>query len=176
MNQSTKSSRTQEELDYQVAIADCFLDLSESCILNRAYDDALKYVDLAVLLFLSQNRDLSHSRIEANLRALAKALSTGWEKENSYDEPVAPFRKPVCLHVFKETLAFGGHTAMAKRWIELDSEARTHSLVLLAQKLPPPVELVQAITNSGGAIYAPDQKSSLLKQAAWLRELARNIA
>ena len=176
MNQSTRSSQIQEELDYRVAIADCFLDMSESCILKHAYDDALKYVDLAVNLFNALNRDLSSVRVETNLRAIAKQLPKVNDRDKAHVEPDGSFHKPGCLHVLDEAHAFGGHTAMATRWIQLDGGDRIHSVVLLSQRSAPPVELTRAVRESGGDIYTADQKSSLLEQAAWLRGLARKLA
>jgi glycosyltransferase involved in cell wall biosynthesis len=176
MTQSTKVSLIQEELDYRAAIADCFLDLSEASIRNHAYDDALKYVDLAVHVFNSLSGDLSSPRVETNLLAIAKSLLTDETKENARVEPVGSLRKPVCLHVLNEAVAFGGQTAMATRWIQLDGDARIHSVVLLSQESPPPAELVRVVSESGGTIYNADQKSSQLQRAAWLRGLARNLA
>src|SRR5262245_20354781 len=174
MSRSTRSSQIEEELDYHAAIAECFLDLSESCILAHAYEDALKYIDLAIDLFDSLNRDLSFMRIETSLRTIANFLPPG--KEKDCVDPVAPYRKPVCLHVLNEAPAFGGHVRMATRWIQLDGDARIHSVALLTQESAPSPELVQAVTESGGIIYTADQQSSLLQQAAWLRDLARNLA
>jgi len=174
MSQSTRSSQIQEELDYRVAIANCYLDLSEFCIRNHAYDDALKCINLAILLLIYQNRDLSSLRIETNLRAIANALPT--ENEKVHVESADPSRKPVCLHVLRSTSAFGGLIRMVTRWIQFDRCARTHSVVLLSQQSTLPPELVQAVSESGGTIYLADQKLSLLQKAAWLREIAGNLA
>ncbi|MCI0390831.1 MAG: hypothetical protein MOB07_18955 [Acidobacteria bacterium] len=163
-----------DDLDCRAALADCFLDLGDSCIRNQAYDDALKYIDLAISFFIAQNRDLSSSRIEASLRAIANLLPA--EKEKANAKPIDPSRKPVCLHVLKEAFAFGGHTAMATRWMKLDSDDRIHSVVLLDQQLSPPDELVKAVSESGGEIFIADRELAPLRQAAWLRELARNLA
>lgn|GEM_PF-2966230 len=174
MSRSTKSSQIEEELDYRASIAECFLDLSESCILNHAYDDALKYTDLAIDLFDCLNRDLSYMRIETSLRSIANFLPA--RKEMDCVEPLDPFRKPVCLHVLNEAPAFGGLVRMATRWIQLDGDARIHSVALLSQKSAPPPELVHAVRESGGMIYIADQKSSPLQHAVWLRDLARKLA
>lgn len=175
MSQLMRGSQIQQELDYRLAVANCYLDLSESCILNHAYNDALKCINLATLLLAFQNRDLSSLRIEASLRAIANVLAT--ENEKVHVKPVDPFRKPVCLHVLRSASAFGGLIRMVTRWIQLDRDNRIHSVVLLSQhSAPPPPELVQAVSESGGTIYFADQKSSLFQQAAWLREVACNIA
>jgi hypothetical protein len=174
MSKSMKSSQIREELDYRVAIADCFLDLSEACIRNHAYDDALKYIELSIHLFNTLNGDLSSPRIETSLRALANTLPQ--EKEKARAESVDPSLKPVCLHVMNEASAFGGLISMTTRWIQIDKGDRIHSVALLSQELEPPAELVQAVSESGGAIHIADRKSSILQRAAWLRNLARDLA
>jgi hypothetical protein len=174
MSQSTKSSQIQEELDYRAALADCFVDLSEDRIFNHAYDDALKYIELATHFYNNLTGDLSSLRVETSLRALANLLPD--DREKSLVEPGVPFRKPVCLHVMNEASAFGGLISTATRWIKIDRGARIHSVALLSQQLPPPAELIQAVSESGGEIYIADQKSSPLQRAAWLRNLARNVA
>ncbi len=60
---------------------------------------------------------------------------------------------------------------MVTRWMRLDRE-RVHSLVLLAQEVPVPTSLRQAVESSGGQIYRADPASSAVQQAAWLRQLA----
>ena len=174
MSQSAKNSQLEEELDYRASLADCFLDLSDSCIHNQAYDDALKYIELAFSCFDNLNRDLSSLRIEASLRALANLLST--EQEKFHVKPVDLFHKPVCLHVTNKATAFGGLISMLTRWIQIDAGARIHNVALLSQESPPPAELVRAVSESGGGIYIADQKSSPLQRASWLMNLARKQA
>ena len=174
MSQSAKSSRIREELDYRAALAGSFIDMGEACIFDHAYDDALKYIEIATHFFNNLAGDLSSLRVEASLRALASLLPN--EREERRAETVGPSRKPVCLHVMNEASAFGGLISTATRWIKIDGGARTHSVALLSQQLPPPAELVQAVSESGGQIYIADQNSSPLQRAAWLRSLARRLA
>ena len=166
-------SQIQEELDYRMALADHFLDLSDSCIHNHAYDDALIYIELAFSCFNNLNGDLSSLRIETSLRALANLIPT--DQEKSQVKPADPFRKPVCLHIANKATAFGGLISMMTRWIQIDAGARIHSVALLSQQSPPPIELVRAVSESGGEIYIADQKTSPLQRAAWLRNLARKL-
>jgi hypothetical protein len=174
MSQSTKSSLTEEELDYRAALADCFVDLGEACVHKQAYDDALKYLELASHCFNNLNGDVSSLRVEAGLRALANILPN--KDEKSHVEPVGGSSKPVCLHVMNEASAFGGLISTAKRWIRMDGGDSVHSVALLSQQLPPPADLVQAVSESGGTIYIADQQSSSLQRAAWLRNLSRQVA
>jgi hypothetical protein len=174
MSQSTESSQIQEELDYRAALADCFIDLGEACIFDHAYDDALKYIELATHFFNNLTGDLSSLRIETSLRVLADLIPN--EQGKPHIEPVGHSHKPVCLHVMNEASAFGGLISTATRWIKIDGDARIHSVALLSQQLPPPAELVQVVSESGGEIYIADQKSSPLQRATWLRNLARKLA
>lgn len=171
-NSKGLASGTAEELDYRAAIAGSFLELSEACIRDQALEDALKYLDLAVKPFSALNRDLSSPRLEADLQAIARLLPASNEEVESSNQS----RKPVCLHVLNEAFAFGGHTAMATRWMQLDSIVHTHSVVLLSQKSPIPDQLAQAVGESGGAIYLADQNASRLDRAVWLRNLAHRAA
>src|SRR5262245_46863108 len=118
MSQSTKSSLIQEELDYRAALSDCFLDLSDACISKHAYDDALKYIELATQFFNDLAGDLSSLRVEMSLRALADLLPN--EQRESHVEPCPTFCKPICLHVMNEASAFGGIISTATRWIKID--------------------------------------------------------
>lgn len=161
-------------MDYRAALADCFIDLSEGCIFNHAYDDALKYIELATHFYNNLTGDLSSLRVEISLRAIANLIPN--EQEKSQVESVGPSSKPVCLHVMNEASAFGGLISTATRWIKIDGGARIHSVALLSQQLPAPAELVQAVSESGGEIYIADQKSSPFQRAAWLRNLARKMA
>jgi hypothetical protein len=174
MSQPANGSQIEEELDYRAALADWFLDLSDSCIHNKANDDAVRYIELAFSCFYSLNGDLSSVGIEARLRALTNLIST--EQEKAHFKPDPLFHKPVCLHVTNKATAYGGLISMLTRWIQFDAGARIHSVALVDQQSPPPAELVRAVTESGGEIYIADQKSSPLKQAEWLRSLALKMA
>ena len=73
-------------------------------------------------------------------------------------------------------LPFGGLTAMAARWIQLDSESRIHHVALFDQKTDPSPELVESAAATGGQVFSANSCSSILLKAAWLRDLARDHA
>ncbi|MFW3173011.1 glycosyltransferase family 4 protein [Geodermatophilus sp. CPCC 206100] len=56
------------------------------------------------------------------------------------------------LHVLTETYATGGHTRLARRWIEQDS-TRQSDVVLTMQGHETPGDLREAVTASGGRVY-----------------------
>jgi hypothetical protein len=76
------------------------------------------------------------------------------------------------LHVIDNALPFGGHTAMARRWITTGPENNVHSVALPDQHHPVPPALADAVCSSGGEIFQPEPNGSLLSRAIWLRKLA----
>jgi glycosyltransferase involved in cell wall biosynthesis len=163
----------QLKLDYACAIADWFLDTSDACIARGEFEQALKCNHLAARVLAIQNRDLSCSRIESNLQLLAGVLS---ERKKQRVIPDKGDDREMWLHVFSEALPYGGHTAMAIRWMKDDLSRRTHSVALLSQISPVPDELVQAVCESGGKVYTADPSESFFSRAEWLRQLAHELA
>ena len=82
------------------------------------------------------------------------------------------FHKDSVLHVLTEAYTFGGHTRCVERWIDLDSEKRTHSCILLAQKADWPEKLKKCVELSGGRFVIADTSATILDNALRLRELA----
>ena len=75
------------------------------------------------------------------------------------------------LHVLTEAYATGGHTRLARRWMERDA-SRRHTVVLTSQGPPPPENLGQAAEASGGRLYQFARSDGLFPRAVALRELA----
>lgn len=167
-------SEIQTKLDYADEIADWFLELSDIHISRSDLEKGLKCTHVAAAILSRQNRILSSSRVESNLRFIANRLA----KDNRplLGSPCRPDRKAVCLHVLDEALQAGGLTAMAIRWIKNDQSGRLHSVVLLAQPVPIPDDLLQAVHEKGGSIYIADPAKSFLHRAAWLKKLANDLA
>lgn len=80
--------------------------------------------------------------------------------------------KPRWLHVLTETYPVGGHTALLKRWIEMDSDSSQHSVVLLSEEQPRSPALIEAVQTSGGNVIALGHISSIIGKAKRLREIA----
>ena len=163
-----RNLQIEQELDYQAAVANWLLDLSDSSLLSSAHNDAIRWVQLAADVLYSQNRYVSSVRMETTLRFLATLLPEARQRTSAEDGT----KKKTCLHVLNEAFAFGGHTAMATRWMQQDGESRIHSVVLLNQRTPVSSELVQTVSATGGHIYSADPNASLFERAAWLRTLA----
>jgi len=77
------------------------------------------------------------------------------------------------LHVFSRTVAIGGHTALARRWVMRNPFGERHSVALTFQDAADidPV-FADAVRRSGGAIHSLERTGSLLVRAAALRQLA----
>jgi len=76
------------------------------------------------------------------------------------------------LHVLTESCPVGGHTALVKRWIEMDSDESCHSVVLLGEKQPRSPALVDAAQKSGGNAIFLGHINAILEKAQRLRETA----
>jgi glycosyltransferase involved in cell wall biosynthesis len=74
------------------------------------------------------------------------------------------------LHVLTEAYPTGGHTALVRRWIELDTSAHRHSVVLLNQKKEIPSALRELVRRTGGEVLKMDTNAPLLSRAMQLRE------
>jgi glycosyltransferase involved in cell wall biosynthesis len=75
------------------------------------------------------------------------------------------------LHVLSEA-GVGGHTMLAKRWIELDSSDDVHYLALTFQTSLEVAALEGAIQSRGGSVFALGHIGDLTARAMRLRELA----
>lgn len=59
------------------------------------------------------------------------------------------------LHVFSASYSTGGHTALARRWIDLDSSGDLHDLVLTSQDVANAAPaLVASVRRRGGSVQA----------------------
>lgn len=77
------------------------------------------------------------------------------------------------LHVFSEVPYIGGHTALAARWIALDSGDDQHSVITTYQKNPDaPAMMKEAVASKGGKMLALGHIKSLYDRARILREIA----
>ena len=85
----------------------------------------------------------------------------------------APSDRRRWLHIFSEVPRIGGHTALAARWIALDSGDDQHSLAITFQEASAvPQMMYEAIISKGGGIFALGGVKSLSERARLLREIA----
>ena len=113
-----------------------------------------------------------HSRLcSPELEALVGRVGQAIAERPATTAPRAERRR--WLHVFSETLAIGGHTALARRWIANDGSGDVHSLVATMQ----PVEHIEpriadTATASGGVVLSVAHAPRLVDRATRLRAAA----
>lgn len=139
---------------------------AQRCVNSRDTEKALHWDHLAAQIASLHCEPLVSWELESHLLKIAAEL------------PIPPItsRQPAegkrYLHVVTCALPYGGHTAMMRRWVQLDPEQNRHSVVTLEQTTPVPASLARAIKKTGGEILQMNQAASLLDRARALRELA----
>jgi glycosyltransferase involved in cell wall biosynthesis len=152
---------------FRRSVADWCLRQARRCIKHGQIEGALRWNHLAAGTLSSGCNPLVSEALEQNLLEIASYLPRfPWCPAQNRKTP----RR--WLHVIDHALPYGGHTAMARRWIANDPGNNVHSVALPAQDGPVPDELARAVHKSGGEILLPALNGSLLSRAIWLRELA----
>lgn len=85
------------------------------------------------------------------------------------------FEESSVLHVFTACWLSGGHTQVARRWIENSPAEQKHSIVFTNQPNPEgdtPASLRRAVAERAGEMIYLDKKLSPLQRALKLREIA----
>jgi hypothetical protein len=165
----------QATLDYIDAVAEYFAEAGEDHTRRGDLSRGLNFTHVAATVLCKQNRLLASSRVESNLRAIARALPNS--SQVSPERLSRPAASETCLHVLREALPAGGLTAMAMRWVRMDHDRhRVHNAVLLSQTSPIPSAFREAIEATGGCVYQANPDDTLLNHAVWLRKLARESA
>lgn len=162
----------QSKLDYADAVADWFLEMGEAHARGGRLEEATKCCHVAATILARQNRRLSSPRLESDLRFIAEGLD---EQDGAAAPRPGRAGTDTCLHVMNAALPAGGITSMVTRWIRND-RGRRHDLALLEQQPSIPQPLRSAVADSGGRIDVANPRDSMLRQAAWLRALARRSA
>jgi len=171
LHSDERQPAVQAKLDYADAVAGWFLELSMDQARSGELEKALRFIHVAATILCQQCRTLSSPRLEEALRFVAARLP-----DADRAVPEAEGGCKGCLHVLDEALPAGGLTAMTTRWIRNDQKARPHSVALLAQRVPVPSDLREAVADSGGRIFEAAPDDSFLKRAAWLRSLVNDQA
>ena len=111
---------------------------------------------------------LADEDLESSLRAIGNNLAT--TSATLRVEPEQPLR---WLHVLTRCYETGGHTALCRRWLELDASSDRHSIVLTFQtdtKIPESFR--EAVAGRGGDFHVLDSAASLTDRATALRQLS----
>ena len=153
------------------AVAEALVDAAEQARRAGDGEKAAGLLQSAACALETQSRWLSHERLEQSLQALAATLPNPGRGHGPDQQ-----RGKVWLHVLNRALPYGGHTAMAARWIELCDDGSSHNAVILSQTVPAPEALTRAVAAKGGRITVLDPAAPLLERAAQLREIAHASA
>ncbi|MGA2540434.1 MAG: hypothetical protein ABSG78_02600 [Verrucomicrobiota bacterium] len=86
------------------------------------------------------------------------------------DRPSSP--KTTFLHVLTEAQPVGGHPRFCCRWIESDSTAHRHHVLLTSQTQTIPDDLKHTVEHCGGRLTLLNPQLPLLERARQLREIA----
>jgi hypothetical protein len=111
---------------------------------------------------------LADETLEAALRELGKDFESAHPPPQDINK--APLR---WLHVLSRCYETGGHTALCRRWMELDSSEDIHSVALTFQgDLKIPEALRNVVKNRGGDFHLLDSFTVLTDRAIALKRLA----
>ncbi|RBW54978.1 hypothetical protein [Ruegeria sp. A3M17] len=136
----------------------------------KAPSKKMKAIEVAAHFANGTGAGVYRSReLEAALSELAKMIAS----------PIDPGKtdRSGVLHVMSTAFPWGGHTRVVERWIDLDGEKRSQSVVLTEQGTQPvPKLLNDVVTNAGGAIHRLRDKKSIETRAEELKSIALGYA
>jgi glycosyltransferase involved in cell wall biosynthesis len=163
----------QERIVFRHALFEWCLRNARRCFDNQLLEESLQWDKLAGTIAHYDCTPLSSSVLESYLIEAGKHLPVpDYVRPDSHPKGASAQSPRRWLHVLNVAHSFGGHTAMAARWMILDCEESTHSVVLLEQSSPVPPALAEAVRLTNGEIHALDAKAEILDRAAWLRTYA----
>jgi hypothetical protein len=168
---SAEDKRSWKRIEFRHSIAQWCLRRAKAALVRGQIEDSLRWSSLVAFVAERDCTPLVYPELESVLVQIASLVPTArpWM-------PVTANNVKRYLHVLSAAHAHGGHTAMVRRWIELDGENGCHSAVLIDQTVPVPERLRAAVEKSGGQIVMLDAKASLLKKVEALRECAYRMA
>lgn len=154
-----------ERLGLNTAIADWCLRKAGRCRTRRQTEAALQWLHLAAWVMSRECSALASPELEECL------ISIGREFECPAPVSVRSGSSTRWLHILTEVREDGGHSAMLKRWIQLDPGNTSHSVALLAQTVPVPVSLTDTVSSRQGRIHTLDHRETILSRSQMLQEL-----
>jgi hypothetical protein len=129
-------------------------------------EKSLQWARLAAFMACTYPFDrLASPDLENHLLKIASKLPV--PRHNVTHRNCAPKR---WLHVLTMTGAAGGHNMNLRRWIELEANARRHTVALLDHKNEVPSSLSKLVCGTGGEVLKMDTNAPLLTRAMQLRE------
>ena len=158
---------TEAQLRSNKALFDWCLSKGRRAIARRHYIQATRWCQLAAETAGFGCGLLASQELESLLLLVAKQIPIPTKPK-----PHKGMQKR-WLHVLSETSRIGGHTILAKRWIEADQGKDQHSVLILRHQ-DPDDGLRDAVEASGGAINSlsasyqrPLECARSLREFAW---------
>lgn len=112
---------------------------------------------------------LANESLEATLRGLGAELTRTNLQTPSQQQPLR------WLHVLSRCYESGGHTALCRRWMELDPSDDIHSVALTFQgDLIVPDAFRDAVANRSGDFQLLDVSTTYMERATALKKLSGN--
>jgi hypothetical protein len=148
------------------AVFDWCIRNAQGCMAEDALESSFQWAQLAARLAIRFPFDqIASPALEEHLLGLARKLPAP-----THNAACRGQRHEHWLHVSTETYPTGGHTAIIRKWIELDTSAHRHSVALLDQKTEVPLALSKLVHGTGGDVLRLDRNASLLSRAMQLRK------
>lgn len=171
---ATDLAEKTDSLDWFVQLSDetfswCLRN-AEVAVARRQWDKALLWCRIAGEVGERFSCSfLASERMESILQSVGSALSL--QSHRVFDlGRTANLR---WLHVLTRSFDHGGHTALCRRWIELDESGDTHDLVLTHQVIAgAAVDLVECVRGRGGSVNSLENLFSMMARAEKLGQLA----
>jgi hypothetical protein len=160
------ASVSEERRRLNKAVFDWCLRNAQGCITEDALEQSFQWAQLAARFAIRfPFGEMASCALEEHLLRIARELPIPRHNAARRGQ-----RHERWLHVSTETYPTGGHTAIIRRWIELDASAHRHSIAVLDQKTEVPTALSELVHGTGGDVLKFDRKASLLSRAMQLRK------
>ena len=149
------------------ALFQACLDGMQSALKQGAPAEAFEWAGVAARLMVHCGTfgNMASPELERGILELAQQIPVPQRQQGT------PGRKRV-LHVMTGAHRIFGHTTLCRKWIELDGESNRHNVILLAQEIETPDNLVETVKKQGGDIIKLDAALPPLDRARALREYA----
>ena len=160
----------EERIQFNSSVAKWCLRKAARCTRRRQTEEALQWLLLSARVMACECATLVSPHLEKQLIGIGLGLAMPGR------EVPPPDSCKRWLHVLTEVRGDGGHSAMLKRWIQLDPENNVHNIALLSQTVPVPALLSNSVRSRNGEIHQIDHKESLIARSSWLREIVTTHA
>lgn len=155
-----------DRIVFNGAVSDWCLHNAARCLSRQDMEESLQWNALAARVLSFECAVLTSTELENQLIQIG-----AWLRTPEIKAEFCAAQPKRWLHVLTTAYSSGGHTAMLRRWIQLDPKHNNHSVVLLEQDEPVPESLAEAVHLTGGEVIRMDLNDPMLSRAGHLREI-----